>query len=652
MSLSRRLALSLGVASSVVGLLLLAAPSLASAVTLSGGLGTATVALVGVVTLLIAAGSLFADAVRPSAEATLASDDPEFPRPEHRPAYASPGAAFTRRLAEVTWTDRREAEPATRLALRDDLRDLAVDVLSRRDGVTPDEAAAHLADGSWTDDPLAAAFFTDDVVPSLSLRQRLRGLRGSEPPFARRARHAVAALASHAGDADVSAVAAEGDDAAERVATTRRYWSSAESGSTRTTRSDRFRPVTAAALLAGGLGIVTLRPGLLLLALFGVTVAGYTRATTPPSVAVDVSRSLADATPAPEDPVDVTVTVENTGGRTLTDLRIVDGVPAGLTVAEGSPRATTALRPGKRITFTYTVTAAPGRHEFDPTLLVARDASGVHRRESVVDAPSTLTCRPDDSQVSLPDRVRTTVHAGRTASTHAGSGVEFHSVREYRRGDPRSRIDWKRRAKTGDLTTVDFREPRRADVLVAVDARRKAYVASATEAASPAVRRSLDAARGVVDECAAASIPVGLTALSPRACWLAPATGDAHHRRLRAALLGDAAFSWEPPTDVYDVDRGLETLERRLRPGTRVVLVTPLCDDDAEQIARRLAAAGRDVTVVSPDPTLAAGTNADCARGYAALARRRRVGTLRSQGLSVLDWRSDERRGEEVRRDL
>ncbi|MFC7176142.1 DUF7269 family protein [Halosegnis marinus] len=57
------------------------------------------------------------------------------------------------------------------------------------------EAAARdlLADGSWTDDPEAAAFFAE-TGSDAAAEGRLRDLFESTPPFVRRARRAVAAL--------------------------------------------------------------------------------------------------------------------------------------------------------------------------------------------------------------------------------------------------------------------------------------------------------------------------------------------------------------------------------------------------------------------------------------------------------------------------
>ncbi|WP_423743339.1 DUF58 domain-containing protein (plasmid) [Haladaptatus sp. SPP-AMP-3] len=646
MSRLQRPALVLGVASSLVGVLLVASPGVGRAFDPTGVLRTAPLALLGSMTILAAAGYALAGTdARRDTEDSHGTKPHDFPRPENRPRYDHPGTAFARRVAEIRWADRREDDPSDRRAFRAEIRELAVTVLSQTETRPRDEIETRLDDGSWTDDSAAAAFFADDVVPPLSVRQRLRSLRGSEPPFARRARHAVADLAGRLDDADVSP---ELSDATERtlddapVVTTSELRSSDSNGRTgdsTVARTGRTRGVTAAALVAGGLGIVTLRPGLLLLALFGITVAGTARLGAPPSATVDIDRAVSDTDPDPGEEVTVTLSVRNTEDTTLTDLRLIDGVPAGLRVTDGSPRFATALRPGKEATFTYSVEAASGRHEFDPALLIVRDTTGVYaRRTFVSDAKTELSCRETETlDADVPLRTRPTIHAGRGRSTIDGSGVEFHSVREYRPGDPRSRIDWKRTAKTGEFTTVNFRESRLERVMVVVDARAEAYP-SPSGGDRPSVRWCVTAARRVTDRVTADSTPVGLTALSPTPCWLPPSAGESHRTRIRDALAEDPAFGWTVPDDEFDVSAAVAEFHRLASQGTQVVLLSPVCDDGAKRAARRLDAYGYPVTVISPDPTAPSSAPPDAAHGYASLSRGTRLSDLRSAGIPVLDW--------------
>lgn len=639
MSHIRRSLLILGIVSSLTGLLLITLPTLATIIELSGIVRAIPFVLIGLVALILGTRYLLTAARSSESENTNEKAN-EYPSPENRPQYAYPGTQFTRRLEEIKWTDRREEEPAARLALRAELREIAITVLSRTENWTVEELETRLNNGNWTEDPQAAAFFADSVVPSLSMQQRFRSLRAADPPFARRARHVIAELASRYNGTDISPKLFESARKADstQIVTTRQYWSPYEPESSRVSRSGRTQWVTAAALIAGGLGVVTLQPALLLLALFGITVAGYTRVATPPSGAVEITRTISNSNPDPEQTIDVTVSIRNSSETTLADLRVIDGVPAGLTVTEGSPRFTTALRPGKKATFTYTLRAVSGIHEFDPLLVITRDVTGVQKRETLVDGGSNeITCLPTASpELNLQLRPQTVIHPGQTQSTVEGSGLEFHSVREYRFGDPHSRINWKRKAKTGELTTIDFQKYRLTTVMVVIDARADAYLTSTDESDRPIIQRSLSATRCITTQLLSERIPVGVTALSPQSCWLSPSTGDAHRIRIHTTLAADPAFSWDIPESEYEVSTAVEELQQRLRKDTQILFVSPLCDDDAKHVAQRLDAHGYTVSVVSPDPTELVAP--DCALGYASLTRQFRLSDLRSSGGPVFDW--------------
>jgi len=236
-------------------------------------------------------------------------------------------------------------------------------------------------------------------------------------------------------------------------------------------RASRWRvgAVAAAALVA--LGLLYASP--LLLAATAVPL-GYVcygaLSTVSTDAAVAVERSVDDTTPPPGETVTVTLSVENVSETTLPDVRVVDGVPDDLAVVDGSPRTCVALRPGESATLTYDVVAKRGDFAFaDPVVRLRSFSAGRIRTEVV---PAT-----GDTELSALDPVAaapvgsTLVRAGTHPTDSGGEGLEFHSTREYRPGDSISRIHWRRFAKTGDLTTVSFREERSVRVVVVVDAR-------------------------------------------------------------------------------------------------------------------------------------------------------------------------------------
>lgn len=360
--------------------------------------------------------------------------------------------------------------------------------------------------------------------------------------------------------------------------------------------------MTALALAFGGAGVVTGQPPLLLAAAVGIGFAAYGRPTEGVETTVDVERTIDPEIPVTDEETTVTLTITNESARPLPDLRIVDGVPDRLEVTSGVPRLGTTLWPGEEATLEYDVRARRGPHEFRAVTVLARDWSGAIEDELAIDVETTLTCVPSLVRTVPPDLLRDLAvgYVG-WAATEQGSGVEFDSVREYQSGDPVSRIDWNRVGRTGELTTLRFREERSTTVFILIDARAEAYLAP--DEGEHAVDRALDAAGRLFATLVAASTPVGIASLGPELAWLDAGVGERHRHRAEDLLARDPAFDPLPPAADAQLLPRLREIRSRLPGDAQVVFVTPLCDGGAPFVARRLDDYGHPVTVLSPDPT-------------------------------------------------
>lgn len=403
-----------------------------------------------------------------------------------------------------------------------------------------------------------------------------------------------------------------------------------------TQETNRWRGVTALSFAAGALGILASEPAALLVGVVGVAYAAYAQPRSPPEPDLRLDRSVSDGRPDPGDEVEVTVELENAGDETLADIRLVDGVPPALEVVEGSPRLATALRPGKRASLSYTVEAVRGAHDFEPAQVLTRRFSGSVERETAVGDDTRVECVPRlDAVGAFPLRQQTVQHTGRVTTDTPGGGVEFHSTREYRPGDPLTRIDWNRRAKTGDLTTIEFREERAATVVVVVDAREGAYVGRKDD--ESAVEHSVAAAGQVAAGLLDAGDRVGVASFAPRWTWVAPGLGRVHRTHVEEALaLGDG-FAPTPADEQFLAGLALRRLRKHIPGDAQAVFCSPMIDDFAAVTARRLEAYGHRVTVVSPDVT-GGDSPGDQLSGVERDARLRR---LRRSGVRVLDWDTD-----------
>jgi len=403
---------------------------------------------------------------------------------------------------------------------------------------------------------------------------------------------------------------------------------------TTTRKTRRWRGVIAVALFAGAAGLLFKRPSVLLLSVVGVAYAAYPQLPTEPTVSLDLERRLSDEDPSDGDEVTVRVTVRNTGTGILPDLRLVDGVPPMLSVTGGTPRHAATLRPGESTSFSYTVTATQGTHRFEPATVIARDIAGAAEVETEVAAETTIECVAEVPEVPLRDQTSQLV--GRIVTDQGGSGVEFHRTREYERGDDMSRIDWRRFARTGDLTTTEYREERAASVVLCLDVRASAY-RSPGEGEPHAVAHSLAAAEQLLSSLAETTDSVGLASLGgSEACWLPPGTGRDQVTRARKLLATHPSLSPYPPDEPAAADHSsaLTDLRRRLGNETQVVLFSPLLDAFAVEAAMQLEATDHATTVVSPDVT-----SPETPGGRLATTERaNRITTLRESGIRTVDW--------------
>lgn len=121
------------------------------------------------------------------------------PVPETSVDLPAPGAAFDEELAALASTslhnDDYQQWILKREEIRERLRELAVATLVDRYGISERDASRELDDGTWTEDPHAAAFFAGEYPRSTPARlylQKLTPFTGTTVGM--QARHAIEEL--------------------------------------------------------------------------------------------------------------------------------------------------------------------------------------------------------------------------------------------------------------------------------------------------------------------------------------------------------------------------------------------------------------------------------------------------------------------------
>jgi uncharacterized repeat protein (TIGR01451 family) len=642
----RSILVAVGVGSFAGGVIALAGPAQSSAVLKS---------LLGVVSAVVAVGT----GVR-LYRTWSPTDGDVSPTVERGMTHSPPGTDLDRTLAAFG-PEARGYLP-DRWAVHDRLGTLAARVLARERGCSLESARTRIDAGEWPEDELLSRFLRDpDATLPRTRADRLRALfpgsfAGDDgvSDFQELYRRSVDALvdrsqlvdradptAAEIGHLPTDGTTADGNSV-DRRGGDRRPVQTHESG--------RWRTLLPLAIGFVAVGLLVRTPTVALAGAVPLGLAVYRHALPTPDPSLTIDRTVEAGDEAersdvePGDRVEISVTVHNAGDRTLPDLRVVDGVPPGLSVVEGSPRLGTTLRPGSETRLEYTIEAERGRHAFDSVAVHSRGlaGSGVRREDVGISADSdrAITCVP--SLEALPRTVplfdRPGEYLGRLPAA-GGEGVEFFGVREYQPGDSTNRIDWKRlaRSPSAEPTTVEFRQHRAGTVALVVDATRGAYVAPDAEAPS-ALERSIDATGRLFGSLLASGDRVGVAAFGPTPLWLDPDTGLDHHRRVESALATSPAFDPRGPTDgeTPHWTHWVRDFHRRFPPETQVLLLSPLCERWPSVVIRRLRSYGHPVTVISPDVT----ADATVGQRLVRAERRLRIASLRESGVRVIDWDS------------
>lgn len=397
-------------------------------------------------------------------------------------------------------------------------------------------------------------------------------------------------------------------------------------------RTDRWEVFAIAALVLAGAGIALRNPVVLLATTVPIGLLLYGRVVVATPSAVTITRDLSPASPQPGERVTVTVTITNDSESLIRDLRIVDALPEGLGVVSGSPRAGLVIPADDTRSFSYEVAARRGTHEFGTPTVVCYSFSGSYAAELEPTVETTLSCEIPAEEVPLTDQTARDV--GRVTSQAGAGGIEFHSTREYQPTDSITQIDWRRFARSGDLTTVEFREDRSVTMVVVVD--RRETEAQRTAPGEPTLQElSMYAGERAFNALLQTGNRVGVGFLGGALRALDVGAGSDHKARGDMVFGGDSAVAADGgghSTDLPPVDRYEEFLAW-LPGNAQVLVVSSLLDDAPVEFARTLRAHRHDVSVLSPTVT----PNRTIGQQLAGRERALRIDALRSHG-PVIEW--------------
>jgi uncharacterized repeat protein (TIGR01451 family) len=357
-----------------------------------------------------------------------------------------------------------------------------------------------------------------------------------------------------------------------------------------------------------------------------------------PDPEIEIERTIDPKRPVPSDTVSVTLTVENVGDTPIPDIRIADGVPENFTIVDSSPSFSTALAPGDIKQIEYTLRASRDKHVFDPPKVRVRGIAADQYRDPEIEVSGDKTCTAEVFIDDPPTVQETKTLTGAITGDTGGSGIEFHTVRQYRPGDPINRIDWRRLARQGDLWTIDFAEYSGVSVFILADCRSETNVHPTLQRSS-GIELTQYAADRIVHALEIAGHESGFGALSQDLLpFVKPGTSKIHVKTRTALRSLNEDIDWDGSRLlVDDPSDGVELAGRlmeQLQSGTQVVFISPLGDDLPVTFVRKLRAHGYPVSVIVPglfDPD-------DVGKRLVHTTLQARLTRLRDANADIITW--------------
>jgi uncharacterized protein (DUF58 family) len=228
-----------------------------------------------------------------------------------------------------------------------------------------------------------------------------------------------------------------------------------------------------------------------------------------------------------------------------------------------------------------------GRHDVGPVRLRAVTAFGLY--ETSFEVPvGRITVYPGGGTVTTPMAPRELpARLGEHASRALGSGVEFGGVRPFAPGDRRRDVDWRTSAKHQQLFVRQYADERAVDIALLLD-----VGSDAGEPGHSSLDLTVRAATGLAHSYLRIHDRVGLVTLGGWTRWLTP---DSSVRQLHRI----AELVMDVQGDDTKIETGLNRVPRAvLKPGTFVVVLTPMLDRRALDAVQDLHSRGLGMLVV------------------------------------------------------
>ncbi|MBT9569485.1 MAG: DUF58 domain-containing protein [Thiobacillus sp.] len=157
-----------------------------------------------------------------------------------------------------------------------------------------------------------------------------------------------------------------------------------------------------------------------------------------------------------------------------------------------------------------------------------------------------------------------------------GEGLEFHQLREYRKGDMLRQIDWKASSRLKKLISKEYQDERDQQVIFMIDCGRRMH---AKDGELSHFDHTLNAVLLLAYVALRQGDTVGLMAFGNAPCFVSPRKGV----HVMNSLL-DTVYALQAGTRSPDYAEAATELMKRTRKRSLIVLISNLRDEDNEEL--------------------------------------------------------------------
>lgn len=314
-----------------------------------------------------------------------------------------------------------------------------------------------------------------------------------------------------------------------------------------------------------------------------------------PHLDLTVERTTKSQTVYEGEEAEFTLRVENSG-RDVDVLEVVDVIPEGLRVSDGTNHLIASLRHGEHLETRYAVSAeAFGVYRLGPIRVRTLDVSGLIVEEKTVESRLDVKVYPEVQYVRKvqikPRNPRN--WPGEILTRKSGTGMEFYGLRPYSPSDPLRRINWKASSRSQDLLSNQYMGEFGGDTIIVLDIRSASLLGVPPEST---VTFGTRAAAIIAYRLLRDRNRVGMIALGDRLEKVRPGFGRRQFDRL---LTGMVTIK---PGNIWEIGNLPGYLSLFFSRMTQIVMVTPLMDAKSYEVVAEISNKGYAVLVVSPSP--------------------------------------------------